>query len=162
MSLLRHCFFDAWLKNLILKQNISIISSNSLKLSFILKNKCCFAVHIWRVTPGLGITWGTCSLREEPRTDPNIPQEKMIPTLSWQSPTLSLRELCGCSVHGTRNEGVGICHNRVGVIFFSGGWGSVWGSSRRLKVPYVITRPGVTRHMYIGGRLTSNLVVPLI
>ena len=45
---------------------------------------------IWRGTPGLGITWGTCS----------------------------------------------------------GGWGSVWGFSRRLQVPYGIPRPGVPRHIY--------------
>ena len=46
--------------------------------------------------------------------------EKRTPTLSWQTPTLSLRVLCGCS-----------------------------GSSRRLQVPYVIPRPGgVPRQLY--------------
>ena len=66
--------------------------------------------------------------------------KKIIPTLSWQTPTLSLRVLCGCSVHGNRNE-------RVGIIFLRGMWGSVWGSSRILQVPYVIPRPGVPRHI---------------
>ena len=49
-------------------------------------------------------------------------------------------------MHGTRDERVGVCHDRVGIIFFSGMLGSVWGSSRRLQVPYVIPRPGVTHH----------------
>ena len=31
---------------------------------------------------------------------------------------------------------------------FSGMLGSVWGSSRRLQIPYVILGPGVPRHMY--------------
>ena len=79
---------------------------------------------------------GNLSLREEPHTDPHLPLKMMIPTLSWKT----LRVLCGCSVHGTRNE-------RVGIIFFSGMFWSVWGSPRRLQVPYVIPRPGVTRHM---------------
>ena len=77
----------------------------------------------------------------------NIPLKKMIPTLSWQTLTLSLRVLCWFSVHGTRNERIGVCHDRVGIIFLSWGWGSVWGSSRRLQVPYVIPRPGVPRHI---------------
>ena len=88
-----------------------------------------------------------CSLREELHTDPHIPVRKMIPTLSWQPPTHSLRVLCGCSVHGTPNERVGVCHDRVGIIFLSGMWGSVWGSSRRLQVSYVIPRPGVPCHI---------------
>ena len=37
----------------------------------------------------------------------------------------------------SRNERVGVCHEMVWIIFFSGGWGS----SRRLQVPYVIPRP---------------------
>ena len=45
----------------------------------------------------------------------------------------------GSRMHGTRNEKVGICHDRVGIIFFSGGWESERGSSRRLQVPYVTT-----------------------
>ena len=49
----------------------------------------------------------------------------------------------------TRYEGVGVFHERVGVLFFNGGWGSVWGPPRRLQVPYVIPRPGVPRHMYM-------------
>ena len=61
-----------------------------------------------------------------------------------RTPTLSLRVLCGCSVHGTRNERDGVCHERVGVLFFSGISGSVWGSPRRLQVPYVIPRLGST------------------
>ena len=32
-------------------------------------------------------------LREEPHTDPHPPLKKMIPTLSWQTPTLSSRRL---------------------------------------------------------------------
>ena len=107
-----------------------------------------YLVHIWRGTPGLGITSGTCSLRGEPHTNPHPPLKKRTPTLSWQTPTLSLRVLCGCSVHGTRNERVGVCQDRVGIIFFSGMLESVWGSSRRLQVPYVIPRPIVTRHVY--------------
>ena len=59
------------------------------------------------------------------------------------------------SVHGTRNEWVGVCHDRVGIIFFSGMWGSVWGSSRRLQVPYVIPRPGVTRHIKSSPKIPS-------
>ena len=81
---------------------------------------------------------------------------------------------CGCSVHGTRNERVGVCNERVGLcnervgvcnervgvcnervevcnervgVFFSGMLGSVWDSPRRLQVPYVIPRPGVPRHI---------------
>ena len=65
---------------------------------------------------------------KNPCTDPRPALKKMIPTLSWQTPTISLRVLCGCSVHGTRNEKVAVCHNRVGIIFFCGMWGSVWGS----------------------------------
>ena len=61
-------------------------------------------------------------------TDPYIPLKKRTPTLSKQTPTLSLKVLCKCSVHGTRNV-------RVGVLFCSGMWGSVLGSSRRLQVP---------------------------
>ena len=33
-------------------------------------------------------------------------------------------------VHGTRNERVGVCHDRVGIIFFTGMFGSVLGSPR--------------------------------
>ena len=64
----------------------------------------------------------------------------MITTLSWHTPTLSLRVLCGCSVH---------FHDRVGIIFLSGMLGLVWGSSRRLLVPYVIPRPFVPRYIFI-------------
>ena len=71
----------------------------------------------------------------------------MIPTLSWQTPTLSFRVLCRYSVQGTRNERIVVCHDRVGIIFFSGMLGSVWGSSRRLQVHYVISRPGITYHI---------------
>ena len=35
----------------------------------------------------------------------------------------------------------------VGIIFLSGGWGSVWGSSRRLQVFYLIPGSSVVRHM---------------
>ena len=80
------------------------------------------------------LTASTKYLRGELHTDPNIPLKKM-------TTTLSLRVLCGCSVHGTRNE-------RVGVLFFSGMWGSVWFSPRRLQVHYVIPRPGVPRHIH--------------
>ena len=97
--------------------------------------------------PGSRDYVGTCSLREEPHTDPNIPMKKMIPTLSGQTPIFLLRVLTGCSVHGTRNEGFGVCHDRVGIIFFGGMLGSVWGSSRRLHVPYVNPRPGVPRRI---------------
>ena len=50
--------------------------------------------------------------------------------------------------HKTSNERAGVFHERVGVLFFSGMWGSVLGSTRRLQVPYVIPRPGVRLHMY--------------
>ena len=54
------------------------------------------------------------------------------------------------NLHRTLNEGVGVCHDRVGNIFFRGGLGSVWGSSRGLQVPYVIPRPGVIpRHIEV-------------
>ena len=69
------------------------------------------------------------------------------PTLSWKTPTLSLRVPCTEHLHRTCNERVGVFHVRVGIIFFSGRWGSVWGSSRRLQVPYAIPRPGVVRHL---------------
>ena len=46
-----------------------------------------------------------------------------------------------------RNERVEVCHNRVGIIFLSWGWGLVWGSSRRLQVFYVIPGSSVFRHM---------------
>ena len=39
--------------------------------------------------------------------------------------------------------------DRVGIIFLSGMLWSVWGSSRRLQVPYVIPRPCVPRHIYL-------------
>ena len=57
------------------------------------------------------------------------------------TPTLSLLVLCGCFVHRTR-------HQRVGVMVCSRMCGSAWGPSRRLHVPYVIPRPGVPRHIY--------------
>ena len=48
----------------------------------------------------LGITYGTCSLRGEPHTDPHFPLKKKDPDpLVIKTPTLSLRVLCGCSVH---------------------------------------------------------------
>ena len=72
---------------------------------------------------------------------------KMIPTLSWKTPTLSFRVPCPDHTHRSRNERVGVCHDRVGIIFFSGMWGSVWYSSRRLQVFYVILGSGVVRHM---------------
>ena len=61
----------------------------------------------------------------------------MIPTLSWQTPTLSLRVPCTEHPHRTRTERVGVCHDRVGIIFLSWWWWceSVWGSSRRLRNP---------------------------
>ena len=37
----------------------------------------------------------------------------MIPTLSWQTPNLSLRVICGCSVHGTLSERVRVGYGRV-------------------------------------------------
>ena len=45
---------------------------------------------------------------------------------------------------------------RVGVCFFSGMCGSVWGLLRTLRGPYVIPRPGVLRHI-LGDHL--NMVV---
>ena len=107
--------------------------------------------HIWRTTPDPGITWKTCSLREEPHTDPHPKLRKIIPTLSWHTPTLSLRVPCTKHPHRTRNE-------RVGIIFLSVGWGSVWGSSRRLQVFYVIPGSGVVRHM-LGGNYSSLSLV---
>ena len=38
---------------------------------------------------------------------------------------LARRVLCGCSVHGTRNERVRVCHDRVGIIVLSVMSGSV-------------------------------------
>ena len=55
--------------------------------------------------------------------------------------------LCTEHPHRTHNDRVAVCHDRVGIIFFSGMLGSVWGSSRRLQIPYVIPRPGVPRHI---------------
>ena len=75
----------------------------------------------------------------------------MIPDLSWHTPNLSLRVPNGCSDHGTCNGRVGACHDRVGIIFFIGMLGSVWGSSRTETTgPYVIPRPGVPRHIDKG------------
>ena len=99
-------------------------------------------LFIWRGTPGLRIMYGTCSLYGEPHTDPRIPLKKMNPTLSWQTPTLSLRVPCTEHPYRTRNERVGVCNDRVGIIFLCGIWGTVWGSPGRLQVPYVIPRPG--------------------
>ena len=78
---------------------------------------------------------GNRSLREEPHTDPHIPLKKMIPTRLWQTPTLSLPVPCTKHPHRTRNERVGVCHDRVGIIFFNRMWGSVWGSSGSLRNP---------------------------
>ena len=50
----------------------------------------------------------------------------------------------GCSLHGTRNKRVGVYHDRVGIIFLSGGWGSVWGSSRPETTSF-LHNPGVRR-----------------
>ena len=94
--------------------------------------------------------YGTCSLREKPHTDPHHPLKKTIPTLSWQTPTLSLRVLCGCSVHGTRNESVGVCHDRVGIIFFQWGMGSSVGFfTETTGSLYVIPGSGVVRHILL-------------
>ena len=60
------------------------------------------------------------------------------------------------SVHRTRKERIGNCHDRVGIIFFRGRLGSVWGSSQRLQVPYLIPRPGVTRHIYKNKNSTQT------
>ena len=57
--------------------------------------------------------------------------------------------LVACSVHGTRNERVGVCPDRVGINFFIGMWEQVWGSPWRLQVPYVIPVPGVPRHILL-------------
>ena len=51
-------------------------------------------------------------------------------------------------MHGTSNERVGVCHDRVGIIFFCGMWGSVWSYPWILQVVNVIPRPGVPRHIY--------------
>ena len=48
----------------------------------------------------------------------------------------------------TRNERIEVLHERVGILFFSGTWGSVWGSPRRLQVLYLIPGPGVPRNIY--------------
>ena len=50
-------------------------------------------------------------------------------------------------VHRTRNERVGVCNERVGVLFFSGMCRLMWGLVQRLRGPYVIPRPGVPPHM---------------
>ena len=42
--------------------------------------------------------------------------------------------------HRTRNERVGVCHDKVGIIL-SVGDGDQCGSSRRLQVPYVTRDP---------------------
>ena len=64
------------------------------------------------------------------------PQKKMIPTLSWQTPTLSFRVLCGCSVHGTRNE-------RVGIIFLL--WGIGISVGFFTETTSFLRNPGVRR-----------------
>ena len=64
-----------------------------------------------------------------------------------------------CTEHSyrTRNEWVGVFHERVRVLFFSGMWGSVLGSPWRLQVPYVIPGPGVPRHMYMSSKREESI-----
>ena len=83
-------------------------------------------IYIWRGMLGLGYVGNLQSPWRTPHWSPS-PLKKMILT---------------------RNERVGVCHDSVGIIFFSGKWGSLRGSSRRLQVPYVIPRPDVTCHIY--------------
>ena len=68
--------------------------------------------------------------------DPHIQLKNRTPTLSLQTPTLSLRVFCA---QNSKLEGRS--------LYFSWMCGSVWGPPRRLRVPYVIPRPGVPRHM---------------
>ena len=68
----------------------------------------------------------------------------LIPTSHWErGPRASRGRLrhsrrVASSVHGIRNERVGVFHERVAESsFFSGMRGSVWGSQRKLQVPYL-------------------------
>ena len=125
---------------------------------------CWFKTYIYLISMYDGVrrvSW----LRREPvvsvenltYTDPHIPLKKWTPTLSLKTPTLSLGVPCTENPHRSRNERVGVCHKRVGVLFFSGmQWGSLCGSSRRLQDPHVIPRPGVPRHM--KKRIAQNQI----
>ena len=113
---------------------------------------------IWTITRDPGITQKTCSLREEPRTDPH-------PTLKNRTPTYRdrLDPLVASSVHRLRLSRCEFCcgflctelattgsslSRYVGVLFLSVGWGSTWGSSRRQQVFYVIPGSRVIVHIY--------------
>ena len=70
----------------------------------------------------------------------------------------SMGDLCSCDgyagsfAQNTRTDfatrGSESATTGVGIIFFSGMLGSVWSSSWRLQVPYVILRPGVHHHIH--------------
>ena len=60
-----------------------------------------------------------------------------------------LRVPCTEHLQRTRNERVRSLSRHVGVILLSGGWGSMWGSSRGLQVFYVIPGSGVIVQIYI-------------
>ena len=51
---------------------------------------------------------------------------------------------------------VQVFNERVGVLFFSGMCGSVWGLLRRLLGLYIISRPGVPSHIYSTGSLRMS------
>ena len=57
--------------------------------------------------------------------NPTLIKDDPDPFVADSETSRSLQVLCGCSVHGTRNERVGVSHERVGIIFFSVMWGSV-------------------------------------
>ena len=67
-----------------------------------------------------------------------------------------LRVPCTEHLQRTRNERVRSLSRHVGVILLSGGWGSMWGSSRGLQVFYVIPGSGVIVQIYIEKNWTLH------
>ena len=92
-------------------------------------------LYKWNISPDPGITWKTCSLREE--RDFFAGGTRKTPAKNSQREDRSLSR-------------------HVGIILLSGGWGSVWGSSRRLQVFYVIPGSGVIVHMYSSPMLYTR------
>ena len=85
-------------------------------------------------------------LRKEPVV--SVENPTLIPTSHWKrGPRPSRRRLRPSRCEFCTGVLCTELHERVGVLYFSGMWGLVWGSPRRLQVPYVIPRPDVPRHI---------------
>ena len=86
--------------------------------------------------------------------------QKQNPNMSWQTPTLSLLVLVGflCTELATTGSSLS---RHVGVLFLSVGWGSAWGSSRRMQVFYVIPGSRVIVHMYYLDLVKDGMLLLL-